>query len=346
MTHMTSSETNITHEAADWLLRLEDPADVRCQAEFVAWLKLSPRHIDEFLMVETSYRALHQFDPQRRMDLNALVDSARAEVVPLRDKTDDTTKDKANSKVNKRPVFLPTRTPRRRLAYAATLAVVALGATLATLSLRSAPAYSTHVGEQRTFKLPDGSLLYLNTQSRVELHFSAQTREVRLLQGEALFQVKQEPTRPFRVLTGETTVQAIGTAFNVYRRTDGSALVSVVEGRVRVTTTPLSAGEEAKVLQNGEVIKNSAPDVSRTLAWRQRRLVFRETALEEIVAQFNRYNSELHIKLEAPSLAQRRITATFNADEPQALVNFLREDPSVRLDTAPGSVKIHLNSGP
>src|SRR5262249_20324922 len=118
-------------------------------------------------------------------------------------------------------------------------------------------------------------------------------------------------------------------------RADDSTVVSVVEGRVNVsaprsTTAPLTAGEQANVLGDGKIIKSAAPDVTQATSWRQRRLVFRMTTLAEAAAQFNRYNSTPLLDV-GEKIAQRRITGTFNADEPQALVKFLGQDPAVRL---------------
>lgn len=144
-------------------------------------------------------------------------------------------------------------------------------------------------------KLADGSLLNLNTRSRAEIRFSNSSREVRL-----------------NVIVREDSSRA-----------DGSDL------RLS-TTTPLAAGEEVKVLSDGKVVKRTEPDVAQTVSWRQRRLVFRETALGEVVAQFNRYNADIQFHVDG-AMAQRRITGTFDADEPQALIKFLEEDPNVEL---------------
>src|SRR5687767_11767497 len=79
----------------------------------------------------------------------------------------------------------------------------------------------------------DGSVVYLNAQSRLRIAYSDRRREVKLLDGEALFIVEKDSKRPFNVIAGATLVQAVGAQFNVRRR-DRLILVSVVEGKVRV----------------------------------------------------------------------------------------------------------------
>lgn len=339
------TDEHITLEAAEWLLRLDENCGPECRSEFLAWLKRSPRHMDEFLMVEAAYRTLHQFDPQRRAEIDALVENASAEIVQLRGNSAAPTAGAARdsrSRVMRRSWL---RRPLTMVAAATILIIVGL-LVLAPLIFQTR-IYATDIGEQRAFKLADGSLLHLNTLSRAEIRFSKGARDVRLLQGEALFIVRPDASRPFRVSTDTAVVQAVGTAFNVYLRADDSTLVSVVEGRVKVAdrgptgssmtglerlavATPLSAGEEANVL-DGEIVKRAAPDIAQTIAWRQRRLVFRETTLGEVVAQFNRYNADVQLQVQGDAIAQRRITGTFDADEPQALLKFLERDPGIQL---------------
>lgn len=336
----------IAEEAADWLLRLEETPSGRHDAEFVAWLKRSPRHMDEFLTVEASYRTVQRFFPRDRVALASLIEQARGdEVVPLREEL-----------IHEALPAKPGRNTGRTLRWLASAAVAAaaIGVALFVSQGPASPEYLTGTGEQRTFKLPDGSLLNLNTQSRASIHFTRSAREVRLKSGEALFNVKQDPSRPFRVMTDTAVVQAVGTAFNVYRRADESTVVSVVEGRVKVSTqsaydaerndaaipVPLAAGEEVKVSASRRLLPREKVDVDRTISWRQRRLVFRDTELSEAVAQFNRYNADIQLRLAGTALARRHITGTFDADEPRAFLRFLAEDPSVRLESRQNEVLI------
>jgi transmembrane sensor len=329
---MNTSQEQITNEAAEWLLRLEDNPDGRGHTDFVAWLKLSPRHMDEFLMVEAAYRAVSHADAGRRLDIGKLVTEARADILPLPGNPDIPSAIARNAS----PAY--GREGARRLAQAATVLIVA-GITFLAFHIMRDDLYSTDIGEQNSFKLADGSLLHLNTHSAARVRFTDERREVELVQGEAFFTVRQEASRPFSVRAGVATVQVLGTSFNVYRRNAEHTRVSVIEGRVQLDSQPLEAGQEADAKGAGVAI-NANPNIGAAIAWRQRRLVFRTTPLAEVAAEFNRYNTELRLELNSDALAQRRITGTFNADEPQTLVRFLRQDPAVRFDTRNGVVTI------
>jgi len=122
--------------------------------------------------------------------------------------------------------------------------------------------------------LGDGSLVTLNTSSSIEVHMAKDRRTVKLLAGEALFEVAHDTKRPFDVTTGDATVRAIARN-STWTAAPPSTTVTVVEGRValfttpdgtqqgRQTTLPLGAGEQLTL----------APRSAATLCapmWRQR----------------------------------------------------------------------------
>ena len=311
-------------QASAWIQALQDPTPEQ-RASFVKWLKSSPRNVRDFLFMLTVDQALDHFDAKRITNIEALLAQVNNQVVPF------------NSARPAIKVRFSWRS-RRAMLVAASL----LLASLATLViLTRAPSdwaqFATATGEQRAFELPDGSVIHLNTHSRVALHFSNQLREVRLLQGEALFRVRHDATRPFRVYTTDAVIQAVGTQFNVYERADGTE-VAVIEGRVSVAaeshprlepvTRTVGASEEAHVAPSGLVSVRSAPDVSDVVAWRERRLVFKQETLGRIVSEFNRY-SEKQIRLEGVEAQSRLFSGVFDVDDPESLAQVLTRDSSL-----------------
>src|SRR5581483_7239884 len=119
---------------------------------------------------------------------------------------------------------------------AAALLIVSVGA---WVLMRVPTSFETEVGEQRSVVLQDGSVVTLNTSSHIDVDLRKDRRVIRLSRGEALFQVARDATRPFDVVAGPVTVQAVGTEFNVDRR-DARTTVTVVEGQVRVSTQAAS----------------------------------------------------------------------------------------------------------
>ena len=167
-----------------------------------------------------------------------------------------------------------------------------------------------------------------------------------LERGEALFDVAKDPERPFRVRAGDHEVEAIGTAFTVYRAPEGLKVV-VVEGVIEIAPTRpvvtmtgpvqeerapfrLRAGEKV-ALSRDRNIRPEAADLSVETSWRSRELIFRRTRLDEIVAEYNRYTRH-PISLEDEALASMKFTGTFDIDDPQALIAFLELTVGIETD--------------
>ncbi len=330
-------QLKVAEQAARWLVRLEEDGGIECRTEFVAWIKHSPRHLEELLLTAATYARLDRLDPQRQVDVARLLADSGAEVVALEGAEDPTVLPSE---------FTPGRSSRLRVRRWRWIAGVAAGvvgmALLTAIGLTrfgdaGGEHYSTAVGEQRSVRLADGSIVYLNTRSSIAVDFSAHSRDVRLRTGEALFVVAQDAARPFRVRTGSAFIQAVGTQFNVYERRNGTT-VSVIEGRVRVgpqarpaaANQLLAAGEEAEVSRQ-DVVKRAAPDLAHTTAWRQRQFVFSSDTLADVAEQVNRYNST-QIRIADPAVAQRRLSGIFNVDDVDALLAFLNGEGDLEFE--------------
>lgn len=327
-------------QASEWVQILKNPTPAQ-RAAFVAWLKESPRNVRELLLILTVDQALDHLDPNCEYDINSLLAQIDSQIVRF-----------------PQPAALTVHQPTRSQAWkwggiAASLILLTILVAGWHFIERSEPdwkEFQTGTSEQRAFELEDGSIIHLNTHSRVAIHFSNLRRDVRLLEGEALFKVHHDTTRPFRVYASDAVIQAVGTQFNVYNRAEGT-VVAVIEGRVNiepVTTTPsrgtsmhngtappiqsairmLAANEEAQVNEAGLVTIRTMSDVSDAVAWQQRRLVFKQKTLEYIVGEFNRYNRQ-KIRLEGSTIVNRVYTGVFDADDPDSLVQVLARDTNL-----------------
>jgi transmembrane sensor len=215
-----------------------------------------------------------------------------------------------------------------------------------------APTYSTDIGEQRSISLADGSTVDLNSQSRIRVRYSEAERAVDLLEGEALFHVAKDRTRPFTVRSNTAQVRAVGTQFDVYRKRS-ETLISVVEGRVAVpnpTARPsggdiyLGAGEQLRVTHDA-TNKPEHPNIVNATAWRQRQLVFESASLAEVAEEFNRYNAR-HLVIENPEVCAFHISGIFSSTDPSSLVRFLRQRPGVLVSETPGEIRVKAGGVP
>lgn len=183
----------------------------------------------------------------------------------------------------------------------------------------------TATGERSTVSLADGSTVELNTETKLRTHFTAERREIFLLNGQAVFEVAKDPARPFVVYAAGKRITAIGTQFDV-RVHEEKIAVTLLEGRVtvdeaRAGSEPSSSpGFSPIELQPGEqllVSARSAPivreaDVARVTSWRYGRVEFENEALATAVDEINRY-SVRKVVLADPELADLRISGSFRA---------------------------------
>lgn len=321
----------IRERAAEWVCELQEDAPEH-PAEFAAWVRQSPRHVEEFLFAATAWKALDDIGPQSA----TAVDDAIAKAMSLcKESAANIVEWPANAGSNQ--ATAQTTVVTRRFQpwrwAAAFIAALALGI-LGWHKIDANSVYATAVGEQRSIRLADGSVLYLNTTSRARIRFSDTARDIEL-DGEGLFVVAPDRERPFRVKAGHTTIQAIGTQFNVESRS-GDIKVSVLEGKVKVadragqsatlerSTEFLGAGEEAVIANDGRIAKRTSPDVAAATAWRERRLIFHGETLEAIAAEVNRYNPR-RFRIEGEAARTKRLVGTFAADDPAALLRFLQQ---------------------
>lgn len=196
----------------------------------------------------------------------------------------------------------------------------------------SGPSYATAVGERSTTNLEDGTVAILNTNTRLQVEYSAQERKVLLLQGQALFDVEKEPDRPFVVVAGEQRITAIGTVFDV-RLYGQDVQVTLVEGVVEVmadaplgtnlngpstqpTAVRLTAGQQllTTVLASTNVPKVAETDVEHATIWREGRAFFEDAPLAEVVAEMNRY-STTEIVLDRTALGMQGINGMFRTGQ-------------------------------
>ncbi|WP_175596937.1 FecR family protein [Peristeroidobacter soli] len=299
----------VREAAARWHERLRDENVTEAlRKEFDAWRMASAAHQKAFDRVSETWRALQ----------------AHATAAPLLALRHETA-----LMLTRR-----NRTAARPLAWAAGF-VLAMAGLLAVTQLslrpfgRSPEHYATAVGERLTATLPDGSHVTLNSGSELRLAFQESERRVRLMRGQALFEVAKDPTRPFVVEATGRRFVALGTVFDV--RIDGhQVLLTMLEGSVRVeprmpskqvALAPLTAGEQLRI-DGGEVATVRTTDAEKVTSWRRGQVIFEGTRLAEAIAEINRY-SDVQIELLDPKLADLKISGAFATGRPELFVEAL-----------------------
>lgn len=350
--------SNIDQEAADWFVRNRAkamPAEER--AAFIVWLRSSPLHVEEYLKTAVTSRDLHQAARSMDCDIEALLAEARAEdspnIVPLwsRHQPEDVRPGNFTNRPSAWSRFRPVA------AIAASILVI-IGAVFWMerdgQRFGLPKEFVTVHGEQGSWLLPDGTSMSLNSDSAATVRYNKRERVVEVERGQALFQVAHETARRFRVAAGETGVIAIGTQFDVFRKSDAT-LITVMEGRVAVFTgaapmptgsatlpteaTAVGAGEQIQVSDRARPVRPSAVNVQQAVAWVQRQVVFDERPLGEVATEFNRYGA-IPIVIQSERLRDLPISGVFNAYDTDSFVAFVARLEGVRIERTPKQIRI------
>jgi transmembrane sensor len=192
----------------------------------------------------------------------------------------------------------------------------------------AARTLTTPVGGRDSLVLPDGSQVMLGPGSELTIAegFGQATRRVSL-RGEALFSVVHDDTKPFVVEANGAEIRDVGTAFVVHSDA-GGVRVAVTEGIVELKSsgasvaTTLNAGDAASVSPAGQVVAERGVGADNDLEWTRGRLVFRDTPLNEVAEDLQRWYG-VHLDIQDPALRRRPLSATFAGDSIKTVLDVI-----------------------
>ncbi len=237
---------------------------------------------------------------------------------------------------------------RRFLAFgAAAAASVAVAGTMTWRWLRW-DNFVTQIGETRIVPLVDGSVITLNTDSLVSVRYSGTSRQIRLLRGQALFDVAKDAARPFTVEAGDTSVRAVGTSFSVSRLDDRPVEVLVREGVVEIkreddSGPPVRAAANTRaVVEHHAAVVPAAVDaatISRETAWQIGRISFEGETLSQAAGEFARY-SEIRIVIEDPEIGAHTVTGLFVSNDPVGFAKAIALSLNLKAEVSETAVRL------
>jgi transmembrane sensor len=350
----------LSNEAAEWFIRLrDDRLNTRHRERNVRWLKESPAHIAELLRIQQVYKAL------RAAKLENRPPGSPGQI-------DD------SNVIELRPRMLPappTRPVQTRVRFetwkvAASVACLAVSLLLGFV-IKAAwldRTFETDLGEWRVVTLTDGTVVRIGPASKLRVAFGDDHRSVRLIQGEVMFDVAKDHSRPFFVQSEVVGVLAVGTEFRV-SRLGGEDVVAVTEGTVAIYSdgrdaargpvrdsgegpavalpavlapaqlaevtggVAVTAGEQVSVsrVNKSKPVEKQKVDVDYEKAWADGWLAYEDKTVAEIASEFNRRN-RVKIEIADPMIAERRL-AFFrgSATDPESFVAALAVDSDITI---------------
>lgn len=309
----------IEQQAAEYLAALVDDPSNEISERLANWIARDPAHAVAYARAEAAWEAAARLkgNAPSAIDEPGEPDEPQATAAPA-------------------PVSQPYRPTRRHVLAGG--AIAASVAAIATVSLRPrGDRLETRVGEIRDVRLPDGSLMHLNTASDAEIAYSKDRRLIRLDGGEAFFQVAHNAEIPFDVRAQGAIIRALGTAFNVRLREDLVEL-TVTEGLVGVHSAKgaayrVAAGEsafiQASTVNIGAI---GLTEIDQRIAWRNRFIELDGETLVQAVEEFNRYRTQRLI-IGDQRIGGLRVGGRFSVDQSDQFIKALTQSLPVRAVT-------------
>ncbi len=304
-------EHHVLVQAAEWYAALRDEAAVPASRRaWQEWLAQSPEHARAWHYIEAAGR---RFDLLRSGDQRAAAAGLRA----------------ARTAVGR----------RRVLGGLASIGGLGLAAWMGWRHMLLPDAvmawgadFRTAVGERRELTLVDGTRIWINTDSALNVDYRLDGRHLRLLTGEILVQTgADEAGRPFFVDTRNGRLQPLGTRFSVYQGSSATHL-EVFEHNVEILT---AAGQSRRVAA-GQRVEFSATLISPVEpasvareAWSRGVLLANDISLLELVGELNRYRRG-HIAV-SPEVAGLSVVGVYPADDPEHALDMLAGTLPIRI---------------
>lgn len=321
----------VAEAAAHWFARLQD--DTATSDDWLAfeqWLAADPAHTAAYERLEGVW-----------VDLDGLGDAVAAalDAPPAGDA----------------PVSLAAhRTAKaeraglsRRgwLAAGAGLAAsIAVGVGVANWPTAPTQSYVTAPGETRQLTLADGSKVWLNAGSKMDVRLERRARRIQMAEGEAVFDVTHDPQRPFLIDTGDREVRVVGTEFNVRQRSDEFALTvrrGVVEvrpsGAAAAKPTRVAAGQRLTHHRRAAVATLSSSPPDAAFAWTRGQLVYTDATLNEVAADLSR-SLGTRVTVADAATGRMRFTGVLMLDDKDAVLRRLEAFAPVRAERAASGV--------
>jgi transmembrane sensor len=296
----------VSEQASVWFARLQaDEVTAEEQARFKSWYRASREHARAYDRMRALWEMLEA--PAQRVQ--AKVEAEQAPEAP--------------------PLASKGPYSRRFMAASSLIFGVAvlLSNQLSILYQNLQSDYHTAPGERLTVALDDGSRVTLNTDTALNVDFSAAQRRIELLRGEGYFDVAPNKSRPFIVTNGTASARAVGTAFSVRDSADAVRVI-VSEGTVEVSANNVHQAvlvhlNQQVSYQQGRIGPVKPANIMEALAWQRGQLIFNRQPLSTVVDEVNRYRRG-QILLINPELKERIVSGVFDTTEPDTAVDGIK----------------------
>lgn len=340
-------------QAAYWhIRRMDEPTmGLPDRQQQLAWLRRSPANVSEVLRVATVEYLLRQWkvsqvesDPSTGLqrDTSPNTPPQRGHIATI------ASLDEPLAKSHRGKLSIKAARPWKVAAMVASMALTALLTIVASES-RIDGTINTSAGQRQEITLPDGSIATVGSNTRLKVDFTEEQRRIHVYQGEVVFDVAKDATRPFIATTSLIDATAIGTRFGL---AIGSGVTATVSEGVVSVTDPDNPGE-AIILRAGQQLRVSDDELAepqlaqvdavRALEWANGWFEFQDQTIGEAAREFNRRNV-VQIEIEHPRIAATAMLGLnrFRVDSPAEFARTIAAKNKLALIEDPSGKVVRL----
>lgn len=306
---MAADGQEARRDASHWYIRLrEEDDDPAVRAEFDIWLHADPLHRDAWSSMYDTMQTANR--------------------APADWKTPVNTSQRRRSSRSTTGATASKRRPTKRIVAGAVAAACAFVLALPSITLHLQADHLTPAGQTERLTLADGSIVELGPDSAIAVSYDQKGRTVRLLSGQAMFDVAHDPSKPFRVRAGDVTTTVLGTRFDV-RMIGGMTSVSVNRGHVRVQDAGATPVSEHDLLAGDWVrISGDHNDTAGKIApqlvggWRQGEVLAENQTIGSVIDEIRPWYRGQIIVADG-KLAKRPVTGIYNVRDPEQALSMI-----------------------
>lgn len=328
---MSDRADRISMEASEWLIRLrEAPDDTRLGHAFAAWRDADPDHERVWGEVQAIFELIGHVEARYAADLAPMTVTPSATLPPT-------------GRLGRARRFWSRdgKTLWKGIVAGAVAACLAILIGPALL-LRMQADHMTSAGQLERITLDDGSQVRLGPDSAIAVAYSAGHRDIRLLKGQAWFEVRPDRARPFQVQADRLRATALGTAFDV-RMIGTDHSVAVGHGRVRIDGAGdghatqiqpmalLNAGDWVDLMPDRRVVTGHQASNLAGI-WQTGSIIIRGRTVKDAIEELRPWYRG-RIFLASDAIGAQRVTGIYRLSDPEDALRALVEPHGGRITT-------------
>jgi len=294
-------EEKVQIQASHWVSLENEGENLQENKYFISWINENPKHQKAYEKEKELIREVRDLPENFLNELKAEVKKDRENI---------------NKKKSSKKILLNTFAP---LASAACVLFV-LYFSFFRGNIKFSKQYLALNKIQKDIILPDSSKITLDVNTKIDVKYYDNKREISLSKGKAVFDVESNKQRPFVIKTGKVDITVLGTKFEVINK-EKQTQVNVTEGVVKVTN-PYAHDSLLVRVEKGQSVtldkySNIKPlkkiDINKTALWSEGKFSFYQESIENITKEFSKY-IDIDVKIKNKKIALLPVSGNFSAD--------------------------------